>query len=373
MEAAAEAEACATAGARTRTRGGEEEGDGGWDQNASSVGGAAGDSTEDSEAARRHQKEMEMEAEEAAKWAHVSPRWQTRLFAVECVRTLLAVLTHPAHFDLKRARSSERADYLVEQLQELVSVAFTAATSPFEAMRPAGIATLLDVADKYATADDPEYDGHILLELFAAQISAALRPCFVQDAEPSLCATACAAAARYLLAIASSERGHEVDPTAVRKLLALLTKLCSADDLSALAYPALSESAATMVRVAALQASAQLWVACTERPHAYAELARQMAPSLPSLRTCWMCLVRDLLVLDTQPKPARRAYRAHLYAPTSARHAHNHLLGAYPSVLAALAALMRTPLWSAQRDGAAPIASEPPSAVREDGTLSLQS
>lgn len=351
-----------------------EEGGGGWDQNASGL--PSGDSTEDSEAARRAAKELEVEKEEAAKWKHVSPRWQTRLFAVECVRRLLAVLEHPAHFDLKLAHSSggngAGKDYLAEHMQELVSVAFTAATSPFEAIRPAGIATVLDVADKYASCDDPEYEGHILLELYSAQISAALRPCFTAEAEPSLTATGCAATARFLTAIGTSARGHEVDPTAVRKLLALLTKASGAADLKELAYPAYSEATATMVRAAALQASAQVWQACSASPAEFAEVTKQLAPSLAALRDGWLALLRDFAMLDTQPKNSRRFYRPHLYVPATARIAHSQLQGAWPAVLSAAIATARTAAWKVGREGAVSIRLEPPATPREDGSVEPQ-
>ena len=106
--------------------------------------------------------------------------------------------------------------------------------------------------------------------------------------EPALTAAGCAATARYLLAVSSSARGHEVDPAAVRKLLGLLTKACAPGELQELSFPAFSESSVSMVRVAALQATAQLQQAVTEQPEAYGELAKQLAPSLPSLRDCWL-------------------------------------------------------------------------------------
>ena len=328
-----------------------EEGDGGGGMGASGL--PAGDSTEDSEAARRAQKEAEMEAEEAKKWEHVSSRWQTRLLAVECVRRLIAVLHDPAHFDLKLARDAGAKErYLIEQLQELVSVAFTAATSPFEAVRPAGIVTLYDIADKFGQADDPDYDGKRLLELYSAQISAALRPCLSNEAEPALAAAGCAATSRYLLAISSSASGHVVDPVAVRKLLTLLVKLGSPAELAAMTFPAYSESSATMVRAASLQASAQLMQAASAPKATYEEILKQLTPSLPGLRDCWLALLRDLALLDTQPKAARKSYKPYLYAPATARSAHQQLLAAWPSVLAAVVAVVPTPAWQVGRENA---------------------
>ena len=78
----------------------------------------AGDSTEESEDARRRQKEAEMESEETAKWEFIAPRWQTRLFAVECVQQLLSAHLEPVHFSLTLARESGSvADLLVHLLQ----------------------------------------------------------------------------------------------------------------------------------------------------------------------------------------------------------------------------------------------------------------
>jgi len=330
----------------------------GWDQNASGL--PAGDSTEDSEAARRANKELEMEAEEAAKWAYVAPRWQTRLFAVECVRRLLAVLEHSAHFDLATAQQEQLSainggDYLVCHMPELVSVAFTSATSPLDAMRPAGIAAVLDIAEKFALADDPEYEGHLLLELYSAQITATLRPCFGEEAEPSLTAIGCAATARFLLAVGSSARGHEVDPASVRKLLALLMKASGASELRELTYPQYAEETATMVRAAALQATAQVWQACSAVPTEYAEIARQVAPSLASLRDGWLALLRDFSLLDTLPKEQRRAYRSHLYAPSQARAAHSQLLSAWTTILSATIATAHTGMWKVGRESAMPV------------------
>ena len=57
----------------------------------------------------------------------------------------------------------------------------------------------------------------------------------------------CSLAARYLLAVSSTAHGHEVDPVAVRKSLALLTKLVSADGLAALQLVGLLLSAPFLV------------------------------------------------------------------------------------------------------------------------------
>ncbi|KAF7232841.1 hypothetical protein EG68_06925 [Paragonimus skrjabini miyazakii] len=156
----------------------------------------------------------------------VKPRWPTRLFAIGCVRILLITCaklaqlaiatpssqttlirlstTHEhsnehsidtnavAHFDLALARclrdsktsSSEITDWLVLYLTDLVRIAFMSATSDSEHLRLAGLRLMQDVIQRFACVADPDFPGHIILEQYQAQVSAALRPAFVQPTAP---------------------------------------------------------------------------------------------------------------------------------------------------------------------------------------------
>jgi hypothetical protein len=152
-----------------------------------------------------------------------------------------------------------------------VGLAFASATSPTEALRPAGILALVRIVERFGAADDPDYDaadyeGKLLLELYHAQASnpspnpspspsphpnpgphpspsphpnphpnptlaltlaltlvlsraqfrTALSECFGHEAEPSLAAAGCGLAAQYVLAIGSSASSHQVDEIAPR-------------------------------------------------------------------------------------------------------------------------------------------------------------
>ena len=88
------------------------------EQNASGL--PSGDYDDESEDARKRKKAEEAEAEELAKFATILPRWQTRLFCVECVRRLLAILEEPEHFSLTLAQAAPSKDLLVHSLRELV-------------------------------------------------------------------------------------------------------------------------------------------------------------------------------------------------------------------------------------------------------------
>ena len=58
-------------------------------------------------------------------------------------------------------------------------------------------------------------------------------------------------------------------------------------------------------------------------------------------------LLRDLALLSTQPKAARRVYRPHLYSPLAAAAALAQMQPAWPSILSAVIATMDTPSWEA--------------------------
>ena len=70
----------------------------------------------------------------------------------------------------------------------------------------------------------------------------------------------------------------QVDPAAIRKLLALLTKRLTPAALAAISYPALSDAAATMVRTTSLRAAAALQAAAAREPEALPALNHATAP-----------------------------------------------------------------------------------------------
>ena len=93
----------------------------------------------------------------------ISPRWPTKVFAVECSRKVYAVCkSDPAHFDLSLAQRRKRerggkhcgcvsacdclllcaGDYLVMHLSELVRTSFIAATASVDQLKLAGYEAL---------------------------------------------------------------------------------------------------------------------------------------------------------------------------------------------------------------------------------------
>ena len=181
-----EAEAASAAAAAAAAADDDDEGEGeAWDQNEH---GPTGDFDDEGEEQRKKKKAEEAEQEELAKFAQVLPRWQTKLFCVECVRRLLALLPpDSAHFSLTQAQQAPRgtSELLVLALRELVAIAFASATSPTQSLRPAGILALVRIVERFGAADDPDYEGKLLLELYHAQFRTALSECFGPEAEPS--------------------------------------------------------------------------------------------------------------------------------------------------------------------------------------------
>jgi hypothetical protein len=226
----------------------------------------------------------------------VAPRWWTKLQAMQCIEdTVRAVAEQPqcdrAHWDLALARqrvAGGRAEWLVLCLNDLLSVAFGAATAAIAPLRPRGVRLMRTVVERFSSAADPDYDGHHLLEQYAAQIGSSLRAAFDADAAPELTAAACPVLAAYAGAVLHDEATLE------GRLLPLL--LGRIDKLRALKYAQYGDHATTMVQLALLGALARLHTQ-RESPNA-AVIARQLAPVLPTLYGLWRDAMFDVAVLD---------------------------------------------------------------------------
>jgi hypothetical protein len=226
----------------------------------------------------------------------VAPRWWTKLQAMQCIEdTVRAVAEQPqcdrAHWDLALARqriAGGRSEWLVVCLNDLLSVAFGAATAAIAPLRPRGVRLMRTVVERFSGAVDPDYDGHHLLEQYAAQIGSSLRAAFDADAAPELTAAACPVLAAYAGAVLHDEATLE------GRLLPLL--LGRIDKLRALKYAQYGDHATTMVQLALLGAIARLHT-LRESPNA-AVIARQLAPLLPTLYGLWRDAMFDVGVLD---------------------------------------------------------------------------
>lgn len=61
-------------------------------------------------------------------------------------------------------------DYLSLHLSDLVRMAFVTATGESDALRLSGLHTLQMIIQQYASAPEPDFPGHLLLEQYQAQV-----------------------------------------------------------------------------------------------------------------------------------------------------------------------------------------------------------
>uniref|UniRef100_A0A3Q0KPG9 HEAT repeat-containing protein 5B n=1 Tax=Schistosoma mansoni TaxID=6183 RepID=A0A3Q0KPG9_SCHMA len=148
----------------------------------------------------------------------IRARCSTRIFAISCLRILISScarlcsttfvnnslpymetsvndddttdnsIINPkslAHFDLAKARilrsQSGKSDWLILYLSDLIRVAFMSATSDSERLRITGLKLMQDVIQRFSQILDPDYPDHVILEQYQAQVSAALRPAFMNS------------------------------------------------------------------------------------------------------------------------------------------------------------------------------------------------
>ncbi|KNA19796.1 hypothetical protein SOVF_058220 [Spinacia oleracea] len=183
-------------------------------------------------------------------------RYRTRVFAAECLSHLpTAVGKDPAHFDLSLARKQKKGpscgDWLVLQLQELVSLAYQISTIKFETMQPIGVGLLSTIMDKFGEAPDPELPGGLLLEQYQAQLVSALRSSLNVSSSPILLEAGLQLATKIL--ISGIIRG---DQAAVKRIYSLISR--PLNDFEELYYPSFAEWVSCKIKIRLLAAHASL-------------------------------------------------------------------------------------------------------------------
>ncbi|XP_021759988.1 protein SWEETIE-like isoform X1 [Chenopodium quinoa] len=183
-------------------------------------------------------------------------RYKTRVFAAECLSHLpTAAAKNPAHFDLSLARKQKKGpssgDWLVLQLQELVSLAYQISTIKFESMQPIGVGLLSTIMDKFGEAPDPELPGGLLLEQYQAQLVSALRSALNMSSSPILLEAGLQLATKILTS--GIIRG---DQAAVKRIFSLISR--PLNDFEDLYYPSFAEWVSCKIKIRLLAAHASL-------------------------------------------------------------------------------------------------------------------
>ncbi|KAJ0256074.1 Protein SWEETIE [Hirschfeldia incana] len=200
----------------------------------------------------------DMVSRSSGKSLHSSPdkdkalRYRTRDFAAECLSLLPeAVGKDGAHFDLSLARKLASGDWLVLQLQELISLAYQISTIQFENMRPIGVGLLSTILEKFKLIADPELPGHLLLEQYQAQLVSAVRTALDANSGPVLLEAGLHLATKIMTSgIISS------DQIAVKRIFALLSR--PLNDFNELYYPSFAEWVTSKIKIRLLAAHASL-------------------------------------------------------------------------------------------------------------------
>ncbi|XP_066155601.1 HEAT repeat-containing protein 5B isoform X1 [Euwallacea fornicatus] len=256
----------------------------------------------------------------------VQPRWPTRVFAAECARRVLG------------ACSAKR---LSVQLPDLIRMAFVAATSDSDPLRLAGLKMLREIIDKFATEPEPEFPGHLLLEQFQAQVSAALRPAFAVDTAPHVTAAACEACSAWIGArvardAADLRRVHQL-------MVSSLTKLGKPSAVETLLY---NEAMLTLERLAILRAWAEVYaVAAGARGPPDSGLLELVKPQLVILAKHWLNALRDRALLALPPEFSGQLPHdgGAFYTAETAEAARPHYTASWPPLLLAAALWLSEP------------------------------
>lgn len=168
----------------------------------------------------------------------ISPKWPNRVFAFELIRRIITMcesvetskessedgaprgsidysgdeneLKKRGHFDLKLAKrlksrqqpknSQQEDNYLILFLQDLMRIACIGATSSCDPLKLVGLDLLNDLILAFAHVEEPnaEFKGHLVLEQYQAQVSAALRPQFSLETSAHVTAKACHVCSRWI-------------------------------------------------------------------------------------------------------------------------------------------------------------------------------
>ncbi|XP_056464700.1 HEAT repeat-containing protein 5B isoform X1 [Gadus chalcogrammus] len=313
--------------------------------------------------------------DDKAKPSVVAPRWVTRVFAADCLCRIILLCenANKAHFDLAAARAfrvqNPKGDLLVLHLSDLIRMAFMAATDHSNQLRMAGLQALEDIIKKFATAPEPEFPGHVILEQYQANVGAALRPAFSPDTPSDITAKACQVCSTW---IGSGVVSDLNDLRRVHTLLvSSLDKVQAGTGSSSQLY---SESATTMEKLAVLKAWAEVYVVAMKikkeaesKPEPLARggggeededeeedlggavlppdsLISLVQPELPSLSRLWLAMLQDYALLtlpaefSSQLPPEGGAF----YTPETIDTARIHYRGSWAPVLHAVALWLRS-------------------------------
>ncbi|SMR63059.1 unnamed protein product [Zymoseptoria tritici ST99CH_3D1] len=219
-------------------------------------------------------------------------RWQVRLFAMECLRNLIAMIRKEATV----SDNSPGEAALQHKVADVIRIAFSASTAGVAALRVVGMQIIDQILKMFGRTPDPDFSEAMLLEQYQAQISSALTPAFAADSSPELAAAAVDVCATF------TATGIVTDIERMGRILKLLvsaldsfsqeTETASIGDLKSL-----SSNAQVMVRMAVFAAWAELQIASAEQKY----LIDVVKPHIAQLVPLWISSLREYARLRFEP------------------------------------------------------------------------
>ncbi|TKA22700.1 hypothetical protein B0A50_07793 [Salinomyces thailandicus] len=219
-------------------------------------------------------------------------RWQVRLFAMECLHSLIAMISKEAA--VVEESSGEAA--LQSKVADVVRIAFSASTAGVAALRVVGMRIIDQVLKMFGRTPDPDFPEAMLLEQYQAQISSALTPAFATDSSPELAAAAVSVCATFIAT------GIVTDIDRMGRILKVLVSALesfSQDSESASIgdLRGLSANAQVMVRMAVFSAWAELQIASADQRY----LIDVVKPHIAQLVPLWLSSLREYSRLRFEP------------------------------------------------------------------------
>ncbi|KAK4632053.1 Pof6 interactor protein 1 [Fulvia fulva] len=230
---------------------------------------------------------------EAASSTQELMRWQVRLFAMQCLHNLIAMIQKEA--TVSDDTPGEAA--LQQKVADVIRIAFSASTAGVAALRVVGMQIIDQILKMFGRTPDPDFQEAMLLEQYQAQISSALTPAFAADSSPELAGAAVNVCATFIATgiVTDIERMGRILKTLVSALDSFSqdTDTASIGDLKGL-----SSSAQVMVRMAVFAAWAELQIASAEQKY----LAEVVKPHIAQLVPLWILSLREYARLRFEPE-----------------------------------------------------------------------
>lgn len=219
-------------------------------------------------------------------------RWQVRLFAMECLRNLIAMIRKEAAI----SDDSPGEAALQNKVADVIRIAFSASTAGVTALRVVGMQIIDQVLKMFGRTPDPDFAEAMLLEQYQAQISSALTPAFAADSSPELAAAAVDVCATFIATgiVRDAERMGRI----LKTLVSALESFSRDSETAAIGdLRGLTSNAQVMVRMAVFSAWAELQMASGEQEY----LVDIVKPHIAQLVPLWISSLREYSRLRFEP------------------------------------------------------------------------